>query len=52
MMPQLLLHMWGDYLTQSDWMANEKTKRFIPAADEESVARISKSNKATEKAML
>lgn len=29
---QILLHLIGDYLTQSDWMANEKTKRFVPAA--------------------
>jgi len=25
---QLLLHLIGDYLTQSDWMATEKTKRI------------------------
>lgn len=30
-MEQLLIHLWGDYLTQSDWMANEKTKRWWPA---------------------
>lgn len=30
-MVQLILHMWGDYLTQSDWMANEKTKHWFPA---------------------
>lgn len=29
---QLIMHAIGDYLLQSDWMANEKTKRFIPAA--------------------
>ena len=27
----LLAHLVGDYLTQSDWMANEKTKRWWPA---------------------
>ena len=27
----LLLHFIGDYITQSDWMANEKTKRAWPA---------------------
>tara|TARA_R110002020_G_scaffold41921_2_gene123198 strand:- start:1901 stop:2293 length:393 start_codon:yes stop_codon:yes gene_type:complete len=27
----LLLHLVGDYVTQSDWMANEKTKSSIPA---------------------
>jgi hypothetical protein len=32
MMPQLILHLIGDYVTQSDWMANNKTKRFWPAA--------------------
>lgn len=26
-MEQLLLHLIGDYLTQTDWMATEKTKR-------------------------
>ena len=26
-MEQLLLHLVGDYVTQTDWMANEKTKR-------------------------
>ncbi len=29
---QLLAHLVGDYILQSDWMANEKTKRFLPAA--------------------
>lgn len=29
---QLILHLIGDYLTQSDWMADNKTKRFLPAA--------------------
>ncbi len=29
---QLLAHLVGDYLLQSDWMANEKVKRFLPAA--------------------
>lgn len=27
----LLCHLLGDYLTQSDWMAQEKTKRWWPA---------------------
>jgi hypothetical protein len=27
----LLAHLAGDYLIQSDWMANEKTKRWLPA---------------------
>lgn len=31
-MLQLILHLIGDYVTQSDWMANNKTKRFLPAA--------------------
>jgi Protein of unknown function (DUF3307) len=31
-MLQLLAHLWGDYLLQSDWMAQNKTKRFGPAA--------------------
>jgi len=31
-MIQLILHLVGDYVTQSDWMANNKTKRFAPAA--------------------
>jgi hypothetical protein len=30
-MEQLLLHLIGDYLTQTDWMANEKTKRNAAA---------------------
>lgn len=25
-MEQLLLHLWGDYITQTDWMANTKRK--------------------------
>lgn len=29
---QLLLHAIGDYVTQSDWMATEKTKRSFAAA--------------------
>lgn len=29
---QFMLHAIGDYITQSDWMANEKTKRWFPAA--------------------
>jgi len=28
---QLLLHLIGDYITQSDWMAQNKTKSFWPA---------------------
>src|SRR4051812_22834455 len=27
----VLAHLVGDYLIQSDWMANEKTKRWWPA---------------------
>jgi hypothetical protein len=27
----LLAHLLGDYVLQSDWMANEKTKKWIPA---------------------
>lgn len=30
-MIQLILHLIGDYLTQSDWMAQNKTKESIPA---------------------
>ena len=30
-MEQLILHLIGDYLTQSDWMAQNKTKRWWPA---------------------
>lgn len=30
-MEQLLLHLIGDYLTQSHWMAENKTKAFWPA---------------------
>jgi hypothetical protein len=30
-MTQLLLHLWGDYLLQSQWMAENKTKRWWPA---------------------
>lgn len=30
-MEQLLLHLVGDYLTQTDWMAREKTRRWWPA---------------------
>jgi len=26
-MEQIILHLVGDYITQTDWMANEKTKR-------------------------
>jgi hypothetical protein len=31
MIEQFLLHLTGDYLLQSDWMALEKTKRLWPA---------------------
>src|SRR5690349_2286077 len=30
-MEQLILHLLGDYVTQSHWMANEKVKRWWPA---------------------
>jgi hypothetical protein len=30
-MEQLILHLFGDYVTQSDWMASEKTKSSIAA---------------------
>lgn len=30
-MIQLLLHLWGDYNFQSDWMANGKTSANLPA---------------------
>lgn len=30
-MIQLILHLIGDYVTQSDWMANNKTKKTWPA---------------------
>jgi hypothetical protein len=30
-MEQLILHLIGDYLTQSDWMAQNKTKWWVPA---------------------
>ena len=30
-MEQLILHLFGDYVTQSDWMAQNKTKQFEPA---------------------
>lgn len=30
-MEQLILHLVGDYLTQSNWMANNKTKSWFPA---------------------
>lgn len=30
-MEQLILHLIGDYITQSDWMATEKTKGHLPA---------------------
>lgn len=29
---QLVAHLIGDYLVQSDWMAQHKTSRFLPAA--------------------
>lgn len=31
MISQLICHLVGDYILQSDWMANEKTKRWLPA---------------------
>ncbi len=31
-MSELLAHLTGDYLLQSDWMANQKTKTHVPAA--------------------
>lgn len=31
-MSELLAHLVGDYLLQSDWMANQKTKSHTPAA--------------------
>lgn len=31
MYTQLLCHLVGDYVLQSSWMANNKTKRWIPA---------------------
>lgn len=30
-MEQLLCHLLGDYITQTDWMANNKTKSMWPA---------------------
>lgn len=30
-MEQILLHLIGDYLTQTDWMAQNKAKRVMPA---------------------
>lgn len=30
-MAQLLCHLWGDYILQSDWMAQNKTKAWWPA---------------------
>lgn len=30
-MIQLILHLIGDYITQSDWMAQNKTKSWFPA---------------------
>lgn len=32
MMAQLLAHLWGDYLLQSDWMANTKRLKWRAAA--------------------
>lgn len=31
-MSEALAHMFGDYVVQSDWMANEKTSHHLPAA--------------------
>ena len=30
MMPQLLVHLFGDFIGQSDWMALNKSKRSLP----------------------
>ena len=30
-MEQLILHLLGDFVTQNDWMANNKTRRSWPA---------------------
>jgi hypothetical protein len=30
-MEQLILHLFGDYVTQSNWMAQNKTKSWFPA---------------------
>lgn len=30
-MEQLILHLCGDYLLQNDWLAQNKTKRHLPA---------------------
>jgi hypothetical protein len=30
-MTQLLCHLWGEYILQSDWMAQNKTKASVPA---------------------
>ena len=30
-MEQLILHLLGDYVTQSDWMARNKAKAILPA---------------------
>ena len=30
-MEQLILHLFGDYITQTDWMATRKTKRTAVA---------------------
>lgn len=30
-MEQLILHLVGDYITQTDWMAKNKTKAYWPA---------------------
>jgi multidrug transporter EmrE-like cation transporter len=30
-MEQIILHLIGDYITQTSWMATEKTKRMWPA---------------------
>lgn len=29
-LPQILAHLWGDYILQSDWMALNKSKRSWP----------------------
>lgn len=30
-MEQLIVHLFGDYITQSDWMAQNKAKAYFPA---------------------
>ena len=30
-MKRLIAHLWGDYIVQSTWMADNKTSRSLPA---------------------